>query len=166
MSVFNKERLMKLRERLSSITIKQAVVIVLAVYLLDQLTKIAVKAYIAPTLQFIDILPFFSIVYVQNTGSAFGLFKSLGNVFFISVGIVATVVMAYLIVNDPPQRLVYSLFIGGALGNITDRVLYGYVVDFLDFYIGRHHWPAFNIADSALSVGMVLLVWLSFGKKT
>jgi signal peptidase II len=102
-------------------------------------------------------LPFFNIVYVENIGSAFGMFKSLGNVFFIIVAALAMVFVSILIIKDKDNRLSFSLILGGAAGNLTDRIIRGYVIDFLDMYVGRYHWPAFNVADSALTIGIFLI---------
>ncbi len=126
------------------------------VFILDQATKYYIKAHIG----FFDVIrvtPFFNIVYAENTGSAFGMFKSLGIYFFIFVSIAAVVFLTVLIVRDGGNRIAYSLLLGGAAGNLLDRAVFGYVVDFLDFYIGSYHWPAFNVADSALTVGIAFL---------
>lgn len=127
-----------------------------AVFLLDQVTKYIIqsKMYL---FQVIPVLPFFNIVYVDNTGSAFGMFRSLGNTFFIIISSLAMIVVAALIVRYREDRVPLALVLGGAAGNLMDRVIHGYVVDFLDIFIGRHHWPAFNIADSALTIGIALL---------
>ncbi len=131
------------------------------VFLVDQATKYLIISRFG-LFEAINILPFFNVVYVRNTGSAFGMFKSLGNVFFIGAAVVAIVAVAFLIVRDKENRLGLSLILGGAAGNMTDRLVHGYVVDFLDFYAGSSHWPAFNVADSALTVGILLLLARSF----
>jgi signal peptidase II len=126
------------------------------VFVLDQATKYYIKAHIG----FFDVIrvtSFFNIVYAENTGSAFGMFKSLGMYFFIFISIAAVVFLVVLIFRDSGSRFAYSLLLGGAAGNLLDRAVYGYVVDFLDFYVGSYHWPAFNVADSALTVGIAFL---------
>ncbi len=133
----------------------------LIVFVLDQATKYLIISRFT-LFEAVHILPFFSIVYVRNTGSAFGMFKSLGNVFFITAAVVAVVVVAFLIIRDRENRLGLSLILGGAAGNMTDRLVHGYVVDFLDFHAGGGHWPAFNIADAALTAGILLLLLRSF----
>ncbi|HWR89787.1 MAG TPA: signal peptidase II [Dissulfurispiraceae bacterium] len=127
------------------------------ILILDQITKHIIKTSLGPA-DVIPVLPFFSIVYVENTGSAFGMFKSLGNAFFVTLSFVAIAVVAFLVVKDEQNRLGLSLVLGGAAGNLVDRMRFGYVVDFLDFFAGSVHWPAFNVADSALTVGIILLL--------
>jgi signal peptidase II len=137
----------------------------LSIFTLDQFTKYLIKSHVSP-FEIIRILPFFNIVYVENIGSAFGMFKSLGNVFFIAVAALAMVFVTILIIKDKDNRLSFSLILGGAAGNLTDRIIRGYVIDFLDVYVGRYHWPAFNVADSALTIGILLLmVKTFFGRK-
>jgi signal peptidase II len=133
----------------------------LIVFVVDQATKYLITSRFA-LFEAVNILPFFSVVYVRNTGSAFGMFKSLGNVFFIAAAAIAIGVVAVLIVRNREGRFGLSLILGGAAGNMADRLVHGYVVDFLDFYAGGRHWPAFNVADSALTVGIGLLLLGSF----
>ncbi len=139
-----------------SITPRYAFLIALLVFVLDQITKYVIKANISPY-RIIEVLPFFNIVYVENIGSAFGMFKSLGNFFFIVIAATAMVFVTVLIIKDKDNRLAFSLILGGAAGNLIDRVIHGYVIDFLDVYLGKYHWPAFNVADSALTIGIILL---------
>ncbi|MDI6729451.1 MAG: signal peptidase II [Thermodesulfovibrionales bacterium] len=139
-----------------SITPQYAFLIALIIFILDQTTKYLIKSYVSPY-EIIRVLPFFNIVYVENIGSAFGMFKSLGNVFFIIVAALAMVFVSILIIKDKDNRLSFSLILGGAAGNLTDRIIRGYVIDFLDMYVGRYHWPAFNVADSALTIGIFLI---------
>jgi signal peptidase II len=131
------------------------------ILILDQYTKYLIKSHLS-AFEVVGISPFFNIVYVENTGSAFGMFKNLGNAFFITIAILATIAVTFLIVRDSNNRVSFSLILGGAMGNLADRIVYGYVVDFLDLHAGKYHWPAFNIADSALTVGIVLLLTKSF----
>lgn len=109
-------------------------------------------------LDVIYLLPVLNLVHVRNVGSAFGLFRSLGNTFFIVVAACASLFIALMIVKDRKDGAAFSMILGGALGNLADRVMYGHVVDFLDLHAGRYHWPAFNIADSALTAGITLLL--------
>ncbi len=128
------------------------------VALADQATKLLVLA----TRPDITIIPgFFSLTSGVNTGVAFGLFRDFPGVVR-ALGIV--VLLAILIylgrrahVMSGMERMAMTLVAGGATGNTIDRLRLGYVVDFLDFYAGSYHWPAFNLADSAISVGVVLL---------
>lgn len=135
-----------------------------AIIVVDHLTKWWVSA----TLDYqesIPVLPFFSLVLVHNTGAAFSFLADAGGWqrwFFITVGIVATVVIVHLLKRHAHERrLAFSLalVLGGALGNVIDRVVLGYVVDFLYFHYRGFAWPAFNVADMAISVGAAMLVW-------
>ncbi|MCX8069050.1 MAG: signal peptidase II [Thermodesulfovibrionales bacterium] len=136
-------------------------VISLVIYLIDQTSKYAIKKLVNPT-DVIAVTSFFNIVYVENVGSAFGMFKSLGNVFFITISIIAIGFITFLIFKDKDNRLPYSLLLAGAFGNMTDRLIYGYVIDFFDFYIGKYHWYVFNVADASLTCGMVLMLINAF----
>lgn len=129
----------------------------LAVFIFDQATKHFARTAIAP-FGIIHVLPFLNLVHVENVGSAFGMFKALGNTFFIVIASCASLFVALLIVKDRNSRTPLSLILGGAAGNLTDRIMYGHVVDFLDLHAGRYHWPAFNVADSALTAGIVLML--------
>jgi signal peptidase II len=128
----------------------------LIVLMLDQATKYLVVEHVLPS-GAIPVLPFLNLVYVENIGSAFGLFKSLGNAFFVAISFAAIMAVAVIMLKEPSHRLSFSLVLGGAAGNLLDRLMRGYVVDFIDVYVGRFHWPSFNIADSALTVGIIIL---------
>ncbi len=136
--------------------IRAALIIALAVVVLDQATKYLVINNIRPY-ETIELLPMLNLVNVHNKGAAFGMFSSLGNLFFISISIAALIFMAWVIAKGREDHRIFALLAGGAAGNLIDRLTHGYVVDFVDIYIGGHHWPAFNVADSALSVGMVFM---------
>ncbi len=136
----------------------------LVLFLIDQASKTAIKKNLS-AFDSIRVTPFLNLVYVENTGSAFGMFKSLGNVFFIAISIVAVLVISYLLFKELSNRWAYSLLLSGALGNMTDRIIYGYVIDFFDFHIGKYHWYVFNVADASLTVGMLLLLIGSFFPK-
>ena len=120
--------------------------------------------------QSIPVIPgFFQITFVKNTGGAFGILagwdSSLRQVFFILASVAALLLLFFLYRQavrnaSKPLRIALILIAGGALGNLYDRFTTGEVVDFLDFFIGRYHWPAFNLADSAIFVGAVFLVYL------
>jgi signal peptidase II len=85
--------------------------------------------------------------------------RSLGKEFFIIVTIVAIALLIFLFLKDRENKLIYSLLIAGSLGNLVDRFQHGYVIDFIDLFIGRFHWPAFNIADISLTMGIFLLIY-------
>lgn len=132
-----------------------------AVMLLDQVTKqIVVKQLGWFDVQ--PILPFFNLVHLRNTGAAFSILREAPPLFFIVLGVgVSLGILWWLRKNPTGQRLVsiaLSLILGGALGNVIDRATRGYVVDFLDFYVGGWHYPAFNVADSAITIGAGLLI--------
>ena len=138
----------------------------LCIFALDQITKYFIRTHIG-LFDIVRITSFFNIVHVLNTGSAFGLFKGLGNSFFIIIALLAMTLITVLIIKDSHNRLAFALILGGAAGNLADRIIFGHVIDFLDFYAGSHHWPAFNVADSALTIGISLLLFKTvFEKKT
>ncbi len=122
----------------------------------DQITKLLVRSLLHPLMS-VELLPFLNIVNVRNTGAAFGMFSSLGNSFFIAVSLLAIAFMIWIILSGREDHRIFSLLAGGAAGNLVDRVRLGYVVDFIDVGFGTYHWPAFNVADAALSVGIALL---------
>jgi len=137
--------------------------IALLTLLLDQLTKIAVVG----AFQLGEALPitsFFNLVRVHNPGAAFSFLADAGGWqrwFFTGLGIVAAGVMLYLLRMHAGQTLfcmALSLLLGGSVGNVIDRLLYSHVIDFLDFYYGTWHFPAFNVADSAITLGAGLLI--------
>jgi signal peptidase II len=147
-----------------------------AIFLLDRLTKAIIQAQVAKEDIYVVIPGLFNIVRVENRGAAFGLFRDIDNEWraFFLVGIsmlVLALVAAVLwrpsaggVAGDRASRLALSLVLGGALGNLYDRLVNGAVTDFLDFYLAEFHWPAFNVADSAITVGAGLLLldlWLS-----
>lgn len=143
------------------------------VLLLDQVTKFIVMRRIA-MFEVITVIPgFFNLTYVRNRGAAFGMLAGVPgiwrSVFFIIVTVIAVAAIVLLIRKTSERLLVaaFSLIAGGALGNLIDRVRWGEVVDFIDWYVRSHHWPTFNIADSAITVGVGLLVIdMVFTKKT
>ena len=143
-----------------------AIVIILA----DQATKWLASSVLCCRPP-VAVTSFFNLVLAHNTGAAFSFLASQPGWqrwFFAAIALVASIVIGVLLVRHathPAERRFcagLTLILGGAVGNLIDRVLYGYVVDFLDFYIGAWHWPAFNIADSAISVGAALLILDSF----
>jgi len=136
---------------------KEAFLISFIVVALDQITKYLALTYINPYDSF-NILPFLHLVLVTNKGAAFGMFKHIGSSFFIAASVIAIIFVIYLLIRGKEDHLGLSLILGGAIGNLIDRILYGSVVDFIDLSIGKYHWPAFNIADSALSVGVTIIL--------
>ena len=136
---------------------KEAFLISFIVVVVDQITKYLAINYINPY-DSIKISPFLHLVIVTNKGAAFGMFKNIGSGFFITASVIAIIFVIYLLIRGKEDHLGLSLILGGAIGNLIDRILYGSVVDFIDLSIGKYHWPAFNIADSALSVGVTIIL--------
>ena len=141
------------------------VTISLAIILLDAVTKWLVSANIALH-DAVTIVPdLFSLVHVRNTGAAFGIGANADSrvvPLLLNSGaiLVFLIVVAYALrtpLHDRALQIGLHLILGGAIGNLVDRFRFGYVVDFLDFYVRDHHWPAFNVADSAICVGIALL---------
>ena len=134
------------------------------VVVLDRITKLAVMRTFTLH-ESVEVTPFFNMVFVYNRGAAFSFLSDAGGwqrPLFIAIALAASVWIAWLLRKHPSQTLfclALSLILGGALGNVIDRLLYGAVVDFLDFHALGWHFPAFNVADSAISCGAVLLVW-------
>ena len=134
------------------------------VIVLDRITKLAVMRTFTLH-ESIEVTPFFNMVFVYNRGAAFSFLSDAGGwqrELFIVIALTASVWITWLLRKHPSERLFclsLSLILGGALGNVIDRILYGAVVDFLDFHAFGWHWPAFNVADMAISCGAVLLVW-------
>lgn len=130
----------------------------------DQITKVAISRYLLPY-QTISVTSFFNLALVYNSGAAFSFLASAGGwqrYFFIilSLGISGFIVFWLRKKGDQPLLATgLSLILGGACGNLCDRLLYGKVVDFLDFYWAHYHWPTFNVADMAITVGATLLIW-------
>ncbi|MFJ9451294.1 MULTISPECIES: signal peptidase II [unclassified Herbaspirillum] len=135
----------------------------LIVLLLDQLSKITIlKLFHYGESR--PITGFFNLVLVYNKGAAFSFLAAESGWqrhLFTAIGIAAAIYIIYLLRKHAGQRMfcwALALILGGAVGNVIDRILYGHVIDFLDVFIGNWHWPAFNIADSAICVGAVLFV--------
>jgi len=133
------------------------------IVLADQLTKFAIES----AFDYGDVRPvtgFFNLVLTYNKGAAFSLLANAGgwqDEFLTFVGIGASLFIVFLLARHGTQKLfatALALILGGAIGNVIDRVAYGHVIDFLDFHAGGWHWPAFNLADSAIVCGAALLV--------
>jgi signal peptidase II len=141
--------------------------------LLDQATKYLLVSAL-PLFTGKPIIPgFFNLVHVHNTGGAFSIFAVSGSPWrqyvFIGLTLIVVACITYAYSKVPKKdwwtRAAYIFISGGALGNLVDRIRMGEVVDFLDFYLGNMHWPAFNVADSAISVGAVMLLISLFRNK-
>jgi signal peptidase II len=137
--------------------------------LLDQLSKLLIADNMQ-LYQSINIMPYVNLTYVHNTGAAFSFLSEAGGWqrwFFaalaIVIGSVIAVWLSRLKAHETLMAVSLSLVLGGAIGNLIDRLAYGYVIDFLDIYVQSWHWPAFNVADSAITLGVVLMLLESFG---
>ncbi len=134
------------------------------ILILDQVSK----GYIHETFRLhesrVILNDFFSLTYLRNPGAAFGIFADQSplfrSIFFFGISVIALVFLTVLFLKreDLWGQVSISLLFGGALGNLIDRIRLGEVIDFLDFYLGHYHWPAFNVADSAITVGVGFLI--------
>ena len=133
-----------------------------AILILDHLTKSAIVNNFQ-LYESVQILPFFNLVRVHNYGVSFGMLsKTVGAPILILVSLSIILLVLYYVKNDKKSVPMVTMIVAGAVGNIVDRKHYKYVVDFLDFHIGDYHWPAFNIADSAIVIGTLLLMIASY----
>jgi signal peptidase II len=135
--------------------------------LADQATKALVLARFAIG-ERLELAPFFNLVLVYNKGAAFSFLSDASGwqkPLLVAFAVVAAAIVSILIVRRPAERLLctgLALILGGALGNVVDRLRFGQVVDFLDLHAAGYHWPAFNVADSAITVGAALLILEGF----
>lgn len=149
---------------------QQRFLLLTTVSLITMILDQVLKFYIQQTMRLhetIVVIPgFFHLTYIRNPGAAFGLLANQGNgfrfVFFGITSLVAVVLLGTLLYKTPQDQwmmpLAISLVLGGALGNMLDRLRFGEVVDFLDFFMNDFHWPAFNLADSAITIGVTILL--------
>ena len=135
------------------------------ILLLDQVTKYMVVQKL-PLYRRVEVIQgFFNLTHVRNTGGAFGIFGGekggIGSILFVVVSLIAVGAILYLFTkvkeNEKILALSFSLILSGAIGNLIDRLRYGEVVDFLDFHLSTYHWPAFNVSDSAICIGIGLM---------
>ena len=143
-------------------------VLAAAIVLADQLVKWSVLQYFSGRPSREEITPFFNLVLVFNKGAAFSMLSQAQGwqtPLLTAFALIAAVVVSVLILKNPGKRILciaLACILGGALGNVIDRLRFGSVVDFLDFHAAGWHWPAFNVADSAITMGALLLVLESF----
>jgi len=137
------------------------------VMILDQATKYVVQ-YLMTLHDHITVIPdFFNLTYIQNPGAAFGLFGKFTDTFrsvlLIGISIAALLILFLMYIKVREKDLLLqssiALIIGGAMGNMIDRLRFQWVIDFLDFHWGRYHWPAFNLADAAITIGTIVLMF-------
>ncbi len=143
---------------------KTTFIVLFLVVALDQATKYLADRFISP-FDSIEILPFLNFVHVRNKGAAFGILSNLGNTAFILISLAAVIVIFLMLIKGKEDPLSLSLILSGAIGNLIDRLFRGSVVDFIDVFAGRYHWPAFNVADSAITIGIGLIFIKLFLKK-
>lgn len=136
-------------------------IIALVVIITDQITKSIIKADI-PLYKSIPVVDgFLNITHIKNTGGAFGILSGINSLFFIIASSIALLIVILYLIRLPENNLwlitSLSLISGGAIGNMIDRVRSGEVIDFIDLFYDRFHWPAFNIADSSITIGVFIL---------
>jgi signal peptidase II len=145
--------------------VRRVAVIAAAIAIIDQLTKLLVLRFLAANESRAVIDGFFSLVNVRNTGAAFSMFPDSN--LLLTVVCVLTILALYTFRHSfglhlAGCQIAFGLIVGGITGNLIDRLWHQHVVDFLDFYIGTHHWPAFNVADSAICIGVALYIFVSW----
>jgi len=143
------------------------------IILLDQFTKELILRYLPFNRTIPVIKGFFNITHIHNPGGAFGLMANLSptlrTIIFLFISSLAVGIIFYFYKKTPAKysllAAAFALIFGGAIGNLIDRVRFGMVIDFLDFYVGKLHWPAFNIADSAITIGIGIFLYHLLFKK-
>ncbi|MFZ3073368.1 MAG: signal peptidase II [Thermodesulfobacteriota bacterium] len=151
-------------------SLKLILIISVSAAVLDQLSKAIILAYL-PENAFMEIIPgFFDLVHFKNPGAAFGILRDNGQwktVFLSLASVAAIVIIGFLLrdAKDALTRVSLSLIAGGAVGNLVDRIRFGTVIDFLDFHVRGLHWPAFNVADSCITIGVALAIINAFSRK-
>ena len=150
---------------MAKLSIKKNISIIIIFFLtifFDQLTKILVIKNFQ-LYESLSILPFFNLTFVVNYGFAFGFLNnpSLNQIIVILVIFSIIAYFLYLLIKTQDRFFRFSLIlvISGAIGNFIDRILYGFVIDFIDIYLGSYHWPAFNLADSSITLGFILIMF-------
>ena len=145
---------------------KILILVSITVVILDQLTKAIITHYLSLHQSIEVISSFFNIIHIKNPGVAFGLFRNRSELFrilFLTGMSLIALIVVFFVYSKAENNLVYrialSLIAGGAMGNLIDRIRLGEVTDFLDVYIGQYHWPAFNVADSAITIGVFLTIF-------
>jgi signal peptidase II len=149
---------------------KTLLLIIVGMVFLDQATKLYIDSNMELHQSIQVIKNFFQITYIRNSGAAFGILSGFKSpwltLFFVLISVVAIgIIMFYYYKTPENQRLTlvsFALIMSGATGNFIDRVFYGEVIDFLYFHWYQHYWPAFNVADSCITIGVSLLLWNMF----
>jgi signal peptidase II len=145
--------------------LRRLVAIAILTAALDQLTKLLVLRWVDPEYPVVVIASCFRLVNWGNTGAAWGMFQD-SNTILIIVSLLTAVALYFFRhsfqIHRRGNQIAFGLIGGGIVGNCIDRLRHGHVVDFLDFYINNHHWPAFNVADSGICVGVTLYIIISW----
>ena len=146
--------------------------ITILVIVFDQASKWLMMSWLS-LYETVAVMPYFNLTMAHNEGAAFSFLAQAGGWqrwFFIGLALIISVLLLVWLAKLKPteklEAISLSLILGGAIGNVIDRISYGYVVDFIDLYIGHSHWPVFNIADSAICIGAILLIADSFKSET
>lgn len=147
--------------------------LIAGIVILDQVTKMMLVRSVPHGTSRVVIPGFFNLSHVRNSGAIFGFFSQSGNpmvyVLLTVASLGALALVLFYFVKVPAQdrllKITLSLILGGALGNQVDRIFKGYVVDFLEVYVKSFHWPSFNVADSCITIGAILLVYIFFFRK-
>ncbi len=160
-----------------ALTLKESGVRWLWLALIIFVADIAIKLVVMNTMGYgwnnrIEILPFFNLLYVHNYGAAFSFLSDQAGWqrwLFTGIAFVVTAMLTYWMSKLPAKEkwnnIAYAMIIGGAIGNVFDRVVHGFVVDYLDFYWGTYHWPAFNLADTTICIGAAMIILDGFISK-
>lgn len=146
---------------------KMLLIIVIGLVSLDQVTKLYIDSHMTLHQSIEVVKNFFQITYIRNSGAAFGIMSGVKSPwltgFFIFISLVVTGIILFYYHKTPEDRrlalISFSLILSGATGNFIDRIFHGEVIDFLYFHWYKHYWPAFNVADSCITVGVSLLLW-------
>ena len=146
---------------------KRALVIIGVVLIADQLSKMYIPTLLGAGRRFIEVTPFFNIVEGWNPGVSFGMGAALGPWVLTGLAILIAIGLFVWLLRGATGLLAVALalLIGGAVGNVIDRIRFGAVYDFLDFHAFGYHWPAFNVADSAITIGALLMLFDSLFQK-
>lgn len=142
---------------------KMVYFILLNIFALDQLTKLWVLNTLSSPYH-IPVFPGFNLILTYNTGVSFSMLSGNNPYLLILFSLIVCCILTYWLIHETNRwvKISIAMIIGGALGNVVDRILYGGVIDFLDFYIGPYHWPAFNLADTAICLGTLIIIGHSF----
>ena len=139
-------------------------IIAILAFFIDQLSKWWILAFVMNPPKVISVTPFFNLVFAWNKGVSFGMFNDQGDSgawILSAIAILITLVLIFWLIKAKTNITAIGLgaIIGGAIGNVIDRLNHGAVLDFLDFYVINLHWPAFNAADSFITIGAITLIW-------